>query len=409
MKSFVSYVTGFALVAFLVAGLTSCDIGGNNSGRLSLSLTDKPTHDFEAVYITIESIAVHAADDAEGSWNTILNVHKTFNLMELANGVREQLGIVNLDPGHYTQMRIMIGETAISPHDYANYVVDTKEEAHPLKIPSGFQTGIKLVQGFDINENSTTELVFDFDATRSIVVAGNSGKYLLKPTIHMIDDSQVRTVIKGNVMTMEDAGLEGANVSLQVYTPMNRPPDPGQDLKDEVAVLTSTVTDPEGAYIFFFLDVPDPTTFNLVATNWPSAETDYVPQWDQIPDAVNGNQYLVDFKLPVAAAVGTLGLKAIVADEDAVKNPEPETVVTVSIRQISDLAGNPLVEVKSVPIIGYDDEYLFTEITAVDVELPVGTYTVVASTPGRASLEQIITITEAGPNELEFTFILPTI
>lgn len=409
MKSFVSHVKSFALAGVLLAGLVSCNVSSDNSGRLILSLTDKPTHDFEAVYITIESIAVHAAGDPEGTWETILNVHQTFNLMALANGVREQLGIVNLDPGHYTQMRIMIGEVAISPHDYANYVVDTKQEVHSLKIPSGFQTGIKLVQGFDINENSTTELVFDFDASRSIVVAGNSGKYLLKPTIHMIDDSQVRTVIKGTVKTTEDAGIEGANVSLQVYTPMSRPPDPGQDLKDEVMVLTSTVTDPMGAYMFFFLNVPDPTTFNLVATNWPSTETNFAPKWDHIPDAVNGNQYVVDFNLPAAATVGTLGIKAIVADEDAVKNPEPETVVTISIRQISDLTGSPLVEVKSAPIVGYDDEYAFTEINAVEVKLPVGTYTVVASTPGRTSLEQVITITETGPNDLEFLFILPTI
>jgi hypothetical protein len=161
--------------------------------------------------------------------------------------------------------------------------------------------------------------------------------------------------------------------------------------------------------MFFFLNVPDPTTFNLVATNWPSTETNFAPKWDHIPDAVNGNQYVVDFNLPAAATVGTLGIKAIVADEDAVKNPEPETVVTISIRQISDLTGSPLVEVKSAPIVGYDDEYAFTEINAVEVKLPVGTYTVVASTPGRTSLEQVITITETGPNDLEFLFILPTI
>ncbi len=407
MKSFASNMKGFVVVALLAAGLVACNVSGDNTGRLILSLTDKPSHDFEAVFVTIESIAVHKADDPEGSWNTILDVHKTYNLMALANGVREQLGIVDLEPGHYTQMRLMIGETAISPHDYANYVVDTEHEAHSLKIPSGFQTGIKLVQGFDINENSTTELVFDFDASRSIVVAGNSGKYLLKPTIHMIDDSQVRTVIKGTVKTVEDTGIEGANVSLQIYTPMSRPPAEGQDLKDEVTVMTSTVTDPMGAYMFFFLDVPDPTTLNLVATNWPSTETNYAPKWGEILDAVNGNQYVVDFSLPVATTVGTLGIKAIVADEDTVQNPDPETVVTISIRQISDLTGAPLVEVKSVPIVGYDDEYAFTEINAVDVTLPIGTYSVVASTEGRTSLEQVITITEAGPNALEFTFILP--
>ncbi len=400
MKFRVSYLKSFVLVAVLSAGLISCDIGSSNSGRLSLSLTDKPNHDFTAVYITIESIAVHAADDPEGSWNTILNVHRTFNLMELANGVREQLGIVSLEPGHYTQMRLIIGEEPISPNEYANWIIDAKNELQPLelKIPSGPQTGVKFVQGFDINENSTTELVFDFDATRSVVVAGNSGKYLLKPTIHMIDDSQVRTVIKGTVMATvesEDVGLEGANVSLQIYSP----PEEGQDPKDEVTVFTSTVTDPEGAYMFFFLDVPDETTFNVVATNWASEDPDYAPKWDQIPDAVNGNVYEIDFNLPVAEEIGTLSLKAIVPDA------EPDTPVTISVRQLSDLADGAWVEVRSVPIVGYDLDD-FNDIVAVDVKLPFGIYEVVASTDDWVSVVQenvTIDATDPIPCEFEFT------
>jgi hypothetical protein len=410
MKSFLSRTSDFPLLAVLIIGLiglSACSSGGN-TGRLSISLTDKPTNDFQSVFVTIEDIAVHAAGDAEGTWNTILHVHQTFDLTTLSNGVRKELGIVNLDPGHYTQMRLILGQEAIMPHEFANYVVDRDGVAHSMKIPSGMQTGIKIIQGFDINENSTTELVFDFDASRSVVVAGNSGKFLLKPTIHMIDDNQTRTIIKGTVKTMEDAALEGANVSLQVYTPMSRPPAAGQDLKDEVTVWTSTLTDAAGAYMFWFLDVPDPTTFNLVATDWASTDQkDYVPDWGQIPNAVNGNVYPVDFTLPVPAEVGTLGLKAIVVDADTAKNPDPETVVTISIRQISDLTGAPLVEVKSVPIVGYDDEYLLTEITAVDVKLPAGTYTVVASTPGRTSVEKTITVTKAGPNALDFQFDLP--
>src|SRR5512143_393205 len=187
------------LLAVMAIGVMACSSG--DTGRLSLNLTDKPNNDVKAVYVTIKEIAVHAESAPEGTWTTVLTVNKTFNLTELGGGVRENLGIVNLDPGHYTQMRLMIGTDAISPHPFANYVVGQDDQPHEIKIPSGVQTGIKLVQGFDINENSTTELTFDFDASRSVVVAGNSDKYTLTPTIHSIDDSQVRTVRKVPVQT----------------------------------------------------------------------------------------------------------------------------------------------------------------------------------------------------------------
>jgi len=56
--------------------------------------------------------------------------------------------------GFYTQMRLFIGATPDDgvnifddPHEYANYViVSGTTEQIPLKVPSGTQTGIKLVK-----------------------------------------------------------------------------------------------------------------------------------------------------------------------------------------------------------------------------------------------------------------------
>ena len=66
---------------------------------------------------------------------------------------------------------------------YANYVIDTDENYQELKIPSGINTGIKIVHGFTISTDQTTELILDFNAEKSVVIADNSGNWLLKPTI----------------------------------------------------------------------------------------------------------------------------------------------------------------------------------------------------------------------------------
>jgi hypothetical protein len=395
------FLKGVLALAVLVAGFSGCNVGGDGTGRLSLSLTDKPTHDYKEVWVTIEDIYVHAESDAEGIWTKILDVDRTVNLLTLANGVRLELGVVDLAPGHYTQMRFMIGTVnSLDPGQHANYIVDTGDEVHALKIPSGVQSGLKLVQGFDINENSTTELIFDFDVAASIVATGNSGKYILRPTIHQIDDSQTRTIIKGFVKTAEGAAIPGAEVSLQI----TKPRAAGQDFKDEITRYGATVTDSTGAYQFWFLNIPDPLTFNAVATQWNSTDPHYAPDWDQIAGAVNGNVYPVDFTLPVPAEVGTLDLKAVVADADGVKVPADTLFVTLSVRQVTDLPGTPVVEVMTKTIVAYDDEWLPAEIVPIKVDLPVGTYAVVASFDGRTSLEQTITITKAGPNALTFTF-----
>ncbi|HSA95230.1 MAG TPA: DUF4382 domain-containing protein [Acidobacteriota bacterium] len=401
---------GLALLAVVVFGFYGCSAGGgNDTGRLSMSLTDKPTHDYSEVWVTIQDIYVHMEGDAEGSWTKVLDVNKTLNLLTLANGLRYELGMVDLAPGHYTQMRLMVGAmNSEDPAKPANYIVDMAGHDHALKIPSGVQSGIKLVQGFDINANSTTELIFDFDVAASIVAAGNSGKYILRPTIHQIDDTQTRTIIKGFVKDANGAGIEGADVALQVYTPRTA----GQDFKAEISRYASTVTDATGAYMFWFLNIPEAKTFNAVATQWNSTNPYYSPAWDQIAGAVNGNVYPVDFALAVPAEVGTLELKAVVNDTDTTKVPDETLFVTLSIRQATSLPGTPMVEVMSKTIVAYDDEWLLTEITPVKVDLPVlaspGVYTIVASFEGRPSIEQTIAITKIGPNQLTFTFPVPT-
>jgi len=385
----VSNIKFFSLVAVLLTGLAACGVGGD-TGQLSLSLTDKPTNDYQAVYVTIKEVAVHAADDTADSWTTIATPGRTFNLMALANGVREQLGLVSLAAGHYTQLRLIIGDMADSglnimnqPHPSANYVIDTGSEVHQLKVPSGMQTGIKLVQGFEINANTTTELTFDFDASRSVVVAGNSGKYLLKPTIQVIDTA-LASVISGTVTTKEDTntvGVGGALVSIQVFDAA------AADIKDQVVVRTSTFTDDteafKGAYKFFFAVEPAGATFNLVAGKEglaPSSAKLFVE---------NGNAYTQDFELLVPAQVGSVPLKITGAGTD---NP-----VTISFRQEVTLDGTPVViEVKSISVMNGDPD---------PVSLPVGTYSVVSSAPGKTTLQAPLTVISGTNPDFPISFM----
>jgi hypothetical protein len=383
MKSFVFKIKILALAAVLVAGWTACNTGGSGSGtgQLSLSLTDKPSDDYRAVYITIKNIAVHKADDPEDSWTVVAEVNRTINLLELANGVREQMALIDLPSGHYTQMRLMIGDTCDSstnmmgqPHPAANYVIDMGDQSHEMKIPSGFQTGIKLVQGFDINENSTTELTFDFDASRSVVVAGNSGKYILKPTIKVIDTA-LASVIKGLVTTVEGqntVGVGGALVNIQVYDGTIADP------KDQISIMTSTYTDDtdthRGEYKFFFA-VDAPATINLVTT-----KEGFVPAALRFP--IDNGIANIDKNFTLVTPTGTGTVKFTVT------GATPDISVLYSVRQKMTLeATEVMVEIKS---------FSFVNGNPADLILPAGTYTIVASTSGKTTFSQEITLAAAG-------------
>lgn len=59
------------LVMAPLAALSLWNCGGSGSnGSLSIDLTDAPTEEYEAVYVTVKTVEVQMLGDAEDSWET---------------------------------------------------------------------------------------------------------------------------------------------------------------------------------------------------------------------------------------------------------------------------------------------------------------------------------------------------
>ena len=303
--------------------LGACSSGSEDSGAsqgtLSVGMTDASTDAYQAVYVTVSEIQVNASDDGdetEDGWISVGTPNKTYNLLELVNGTRETLGIVDLDAQHYSQMRLILSEDADASvnilseaHPFGNYVIDLADEAHELKVPSGMQTGIKIVQGFDVSASGTTELILDFDAGASVVVAGNSGQYLLKPTIKVLETSEAAT-LAGTVTVTDDVTLAGVTVSAQVFD------ENASDDSDRVVVETSTISDDDGNFSLFL----NPGTYNLVFY-----KEGYAAYATKITVAA-GDTASQDADLDTSTT-GTLALTSSLSDADS------EAYTTVSLRQ----------------------------------------------------------------------------
>jgi len=371
---------------------SSIPISSGGVGTLSLSLTDEMSNSYQAIYVTLEDVQVHAKKNGNGnnSWFSVStpNLPKTFNLYELINGVREEIGIADLAVGSYTQMRLMIGNSPDNginilseAHPHANYVIDSDGNYQELKIPSGIQSGYKIVNGFTISANQTTELTLDFLADKSVIVGGN-GNWHLQPKMK-VGNTPEQSIIRGWVTNDGTNGIQGASVSFQKYDGL------AGDPKDEVIIQASTKTDEEGYFAIFVSPLTDSEKYNLVVY----AEGKE-PEYREILTLDSG-ETLTFFdatdrgfiQLNDATVNNVSGLVTITGADDL-------QYASISLRQ--EIVGGDIVEVTSVNV-GNGETY--------NINLPNGSYSVVAWTLDYETQENPLTVSDTvSPIDFPITF-----
>lgn len=157
--------------------------GGSTAalGTLIIKMKDKPVEDADQIWVTISSIWVHFADEDE--WIELSNEEFEYDLLLLKDNPAT-LDVSSLSVGHYNQIRVEVTEGSIvflEDDGQGGFL----EADYDLKIPSG---KIKIPVQFHIDENSTTQLMLDFDAGESIKVTkrGNKDSYILHPVIKVV-------------------------------------------------------------------------------------------------------------------------------------------------------------------------------------------------------------------------------
>lgn len=198
-----------------LALLTGCRSSSDSDGSMSVRLVDGPVNGFSEVNVNIQSVEIRG----NGGWIILGAPNKTINLLSLVGGVSETLASgTTLPEGNYSQMRLVLGT--------GNTVRLADNSVVPLTVPSGLQTGIKLVVNFTVAAGTTKDVWIDFDAAHSIqlVQAGASKQYLLRPTVWAYDK-----VVTGSISgTLTDSGgspqpLVGATVMAEVVDGAGNP------------------------------------------------------------------------------------------------------------------------------------------------------------------------------------------
>lgn len=238
----------------------ACGGGGSDSGTgtMRLALTDEPACGYDNVWVTVEKVRVHksgSAGENDGGWSeVVLGTPQRIDLLEYTNGRVLPLGETQLPAGTYTQMRLVLAaNTGGSP--WPNAIKPTGGNEVALDTPSGQQSGLKMNVNLTVNPDTVADFVIDFNACKSFVKAGNSGKYLIKPVL------SVFPVISSKIIGWVDPAIAGtAGVSAQVGGASLRATRPEPDGSFEVSWL------PVGTYD---LVVTAPGRVNAVMTGVP--------------------------------------------------------------------------------------------------------------------------------------------
>lgn len=151
---------------------------------LSLRLTDAPLTGVSRVQITVTAVELVHEED-ERSLLFTFNQPKAIDLLSL-QGVQTEtlLSDIAVPAGTYSGIRLLVDDSARN-----SFIELDNGSIHNLRIPSGSSSGLKINEVIVLLESQMVSYTIDFDVVKSLVQAGASGNYLLKPVLRLIDNS----------------------------------------------------------------------------------------------------------------------------------------------------------------------------------------------------------------------------
>lgn len=244
-----------AVLALALAGAACGDaaVGPDGDAQLTVAVTDAPGDYFSSVTVDIGAVKILPDD---GPPITLTEDGGTHELLDLQDGVTADLASVDLEPGTYLQLRLVVESAHVELADGLEF--DDGSTGRDLFVPSGAQTGIKInlssadgdgEAGVEI-ESGETVVVVDFDIEQNFVLQGNPDTeaglrdVLFTPLLRAV----VRDVsgsISGTVTDPEETGLEGETVRAVLQDS-----EVVEELQTDEATAT---TDENGEYTIRFL------------------------------------------------------------------------------------------------------------------------------------------------------------
>jgi Domain of unknown function (DUF4382) len=203
--------TSMLVAALLGIGgaLTGCGGSSNSSmGQMSLAVADAPVDGAQAVVVKFTGVELTGTD---GSPMTVTWAQpKTIDLLNQSGTASAVLFDQPIPAGSYGQIRLMVVADGNPSNSYVELSDGTM---HGLQVPSGSETGLKLVSGFAVPSSGVVDYTIDFDLRQAITCPPGQGPAcILKPVERLVENTSV-----GNIQGAVSAALVPNGCSPGVY------------------------------------------------------------------------------------------------------------------------------------------------------------------------------------------------
>ena len=164
----------------------------SKTGTLKLGLTDGPVDAADAVVVQFTGVELKPVNGAAFSVDF---APKTIDVLGLQGTNRAMLLDGEKVPaGDYEWMRLKVNA---DPNVAGDSHITVNGAQCEMRIPSGDETGLKLIRGFTVGVGTITDFTIDFDLRKSVIrPPGQSGMteecdgqvYMLKPVMRVVDN-----------------------------------------------------------------------------------------------------------------------------------------------------------------------------------------------------------------------------
>ncbi len=186
---------GALIGAMALIGLIGCDSGNGGTGSLTLEITDAPVHNASEVWVRFTGVTVKPSngEPIEFSFST----PRDYDLLLLTGDATEVLlDAEGLPAGNYDWISLHVN--ADFDNEFDSYVLTDTGQMIELRVPSGAQSGLRLVSGFTITANETTRFVIDWDLRKALVQPPGQPGWFLRPALRITDRTE-HGIISGRV------------------------------------------------------------------------------------------------------------------------------------------------------------------------------------------------------------------
>lgn len=225
MKNIKIHAFIFSVIVFAILCVAGCDNSDDSfapmptqamvdqTSKVSMRLSDAPG-DYDQVNLEVLDVLMKSDGNSDDSGWVSIGVNKEpvlYNLLELTGGASALIVDTLVPSGYVGQIRLLLGE---------NNTVVKDGIIHPLRTPSGQESGVKLMLNTTLEPGLSYDFMLDFDVDKSIVKAGNSGNYNLHPVVRVFTILSLGS-IRGTVTPLGfqvKASVMNGDVQLSAFT-----------------------------------------------------------------------------------------------------------------------------------------------------------------------------------------------